>query len=71
MNRLNRVMRMSLTNNSRRNSMKMEKKLKDKNNKSLKKENKMKLMKKVLMNNSKMWIVMDNLFKIMDHLMRM
>lgn len=51
--------------------MKMEKKLKDKNNKSLKKENKMKLMKKVLMNNSKMWIVMDNLFKIMDHLMRM
>lgn len=64
--KLNRVKGMNLTKSFKRKLMKMERKLKDKkNNKHFKKENKIKLMKRVLMNNLKMLIVMVNLYKIL------
>lgn len=65
--KLNRVKGMNLTKSFKRKLMKMERRLKDKkkNNKHFKKENKIKLMKRVLMNNLKMLIVMVNLYKIL------
>jgi hypothetical protein len=64
--KLNRVKGMNSTKSFKRKLMKMERKLKDKkNNKHFKKENKIKLMKRVLMNNLKMLIVMVNLYKIL------
>lgn len=65
--KLNRVKGRNLTKSFKRKLMKMERRLKDKkkNNKHFKKENKIKLMKRVLMNNLKMLIVMVNLYKIL------
>jgi hypothetical protein len=65
--KLNRVKGRNLTKSFKRKLMKMERRLKDKkkNNKHFKKENKIKLMKRVLMNNLKMLIVIVNLYKIL------
>lgn len=66
--KLNRVKGRNSTKSFKRKLMKMERRLKDKkkkNNKHFKKENKIKLMKRVLMNNLKMLIVMVNLYKIL------
>ncbi len=52
--------------------MKMDKKSKDKKeNKHFKKENKMKEVKKALMNSLKMLIVMANLYKTLEPLKKM
>jgi len=65
--KLNRVKGMNFTKSFKRKLIKKERKLKDKkNNKHFKKENKIKLMKRVLMNNSKMLIVMVSLYKILE-----
>ena len=66
--KLNRVKGRNSTKSFKRKLMKMERRLKDKkkNNKHFKKENKTKLMKRVLMNNLKMLIVMVNLYKILE-----
>jgi len=57
--KLNRVKGMNFTKSFKRKLIKKERKLKDK-------ENKIKLMKRVLMNNSKMLIVMVSLYKILE-----